>query len=340
MSAVATSSSVGTDALGTSQSLTAGMTGSNELGKEEFLLLLVTQLQYQDPLDPMDDKEFIAQLAQFTALEQQMNMSASMDELVQVQLQQQMISAASYIGREVAARGYGVSVESTGDGIEDVKISKLEYSVAETMASGYANIFDSNNQLVKTITLPSQAAGIHELMWDGTRTNGSKAPNGVYTVQIAAKNEAGETIMTDTSVAGLVDGVTMSDGEQILRLSDGRIVALSNVREVLAFQEETTVNPEGDEDSSADESTSTEETDTDNTTSGDTESDTADSGTSTIADNITDGAQAVADLVNTPTEAVAQTQSMASPIQEQISEVVAEGFSDQASVSQLYKSSY
>lgn len=65
--------------------LFTGAAGGSDMDKESFMLLLVTQFQHQDPLNPMEDKEFIAQLAQFSALEQQMNTNATMQELVKVQ---------------------------------------------------------------------------------------------------------------------------------------------------------------------------------------------------------------------------------------------------------------
>lgn len=210
--------------------------GKSEMGKEDFLKLLVTQFKYQDPLNPMEDKEFIAQLAQFSALEQQMSTNEKMESLLNLQTQQQMISAASFIGKEVSARGYGVSVK--GD-----TISNIQYAINEEMVKGYVNIFDASNQLITTVQLDSKAPGIHDFDWDGLLPNGNKVPDGVYTVNIAGQNAAGAPVLIDTSVSGKVEAVTMYQGEQLLRLSDGRLVALSNVREVV---QPKTVEP-GDE---------------------------------------------------------------------------------------------
>lgn len=210
--------------------------GKSELGKEDFLKLLVTQFKYQDPLNPMEDKEFIAQLAQFSSLEQQMSTNEKMESLLNLQSQQQMISAASFIGKEVSARGYGVSVK--GD-----TISNIQYAIEEEMVKGYVNIFDASNQLVTTVQLESKAPGIHDFDWDGLLPNGNKVPDGVYTVNIAGQNSAGAPVLVDTSVSGKVEAITMYRGEQLLRLSDGRLVALSNVREVV---QPKTVEPGGD----------------------------------------------------------------------------------------------
>lgn len=77
-------------------------TPNSELGKDEFIKILMTQLQNQDPLNPMEDKDFIAQMANFSSLEQMMNMASSMDELVKNQLVSPVIQYSHMIGKEVS----------------------------------------------------------------------------------------------------------------------------------------------------------------------------------------------------------------------------------------------
>lgn len=210
------------------QSLNKG----GSLDKESFLLLLVTQFQHQDPLNPMDDKEFVAQLAQFSSLEQAMTTNENLTSLLEAQQTQQSMGAVSYIGKQVLARGYGVSVE--GD-----TVSEIKYALGEEATKGFINIFDSNNQLVTTVDLPALGTGIHTFKWDGRMQNGSKVPEGVYTVSISCTNSKGEPIIADTEVSGKVTAVSNYEGEQYLRLSDGRVVALKNVREVVEAKAET-----------------------------------------------------------------------------------------------------
>ena len=81
------------------QAVSNNSTSSDELGKEQFLQLLVTQLQNQDPLNPMEDQEFIAQMAQFSSLKQLMNLNTSMKGLTDATNNQQMFSATNYIGK-------------------------------------------------------------------------------------------------------------------------------------------------------------------------------------------------------------------------------------------------
>lgn len=217
------SSSALASALGTTQTAS---TGSNTMDKDAFLLLLVTQFKNQDPLNPMEDQEFVSQLAQFSALEQQMQTNENIQSLVDLQQRNQMLNAASYIGKEVSARGSGVSVM---DGV----VSELLFAPTQEAATCTANIWDANSNLVAVLDLGSCSAGIHSLGWDGKKLNGQMAPNGVYTVSLEAKNANGDAVITDTSVSGTVVGVSTSGNEQVLRLSDGRYVALSNVRELV-----------------------------------------------------------------------------------------------------------
>ena len=208
---------------------TTKTTGKSELDRDAFLMLLVTQFQYQDPLNPMEDKEFIAQLAQFSALEQSMQMNESITSLTNEVARQTSINITNYIGKEVSARGYGIS-KSGSD------VSVIQFAGAEEMASCSINILDASGTIVRTVSLGSQSSGIHDFVWDGKKTDGSEAPDGTYTVALSGKNKDGEMVYIDTSVSGRVTGTSSYNGEYYLSLSGGRTVLLSNVREVLEAQ--------------------------------------------------------------------------------------------------------
>ena len=89
-------------------------TGNNMLGKDDFLKLLITQLQNQDPTNPMDDREFIAQMAQFSSLEQMQNMTKAMEALLMSQQQSQMMEYTNFIGKEV--QWHEISTEKDDEG--------------------------------------------------------------------------------------------------------------------------------------------------------------------------------------------------------------------------------
>lgn len=215
-------------AYGGGNPLTAGNNG--DLDKDAFLTLLVTQFQYQDPLNPMDDKEFIAQLAQFSALEQTMLTNENLEKVVISTNQQTVISVTDYIGRDISALGDNISSK-------DGAVSLVQFAASVEMASAYVNILDLSGQVIDTVDLGAKAPGIHDFTWDGKRSNGSDAPDGVYRVAFSGKDMDGALVQVDTSVSGRVTGTTVYQGQHILLMEDGRQVYLVGVREVLEAQE-------------------------------------------------------------------------------------------------------
>jgi Flagellar hook capping protein len=131
----------------------ADTTAKNDvLGKDAFLKLLVTQLQNQDPLNPLDDKEFIAQLAQFSSLEQMTNISSGITSLTEKTGQQDMLSAVNYIGKEVTAEG---SEMTKGENY----VTPVYFTLSGAASQVYANVYDANNNLVRTEKFTSMQAG-------------------------------------------------------------------------------------------------------------------------------------------------------------------------------------
>lgn len=201
-------------------------TGKSDLGKEDFLMLLVTQLQHQDPLNPMDDKEFTAQLANFSSLEQLTSINTGIQSLANQAGTQDMRTAVSYIGRQVRASGDSVS-------LADGQASTVYYFLNETAGNVYANLYDANGNIVRTLQLGDMQAGEHTFEWDGKDWAGKAAADGVYQVYMAAENLNGEPILTETEVAGTVAAVQSYNGSNYLRLTDGRVVNFNQVWEVV-----------------------------------------------------------------------------------------------------------
>jgi len=205
----------------------ATTSGKSELGKEDFLLLLVTQLQHQDPMNPMDDKEFTAQLANFSSLEQLTGINEGIQSLTAQAGTQDMRTAVSYIGRDVRAAGDMVSVDADGN------TSTVYYYLDATAEDSYVNLYDVNGNIVRTEQLGSQQAGEHTYEWDGLDWAGKAAPEGLYYIYMSATDADGSAILTSTEVSGRVAAVQSYNGSNYLRLTDGRIVSFSNVYEVV-----------------------------------------------------------------------------------------------------------
>ncbi|WP_432737845.1 flagellar hook assembly protein FlgD [Maridesulfovibrio sp. FT414] len=217
-------------------------THKSSLGQDDFLKLLLTQMQNQDPANPMEDKEYMAQMAQFSSLEQLTQLNGSMKTMIDNNAQDQMVSAVGFIGKEVRAEGYNVS--RTGD-----KVSKVFYGLGESVANAFINIYDNNNNLIRTEQLGSKAEGTYEYEWDGKDWSGKEAPDGVYTIAMAAEDADGKPVMIKTEVSGEVTGVVAENGQQYLHLKDGRYINFLNIREVVSPTDVSSTT--GDQESTA-----------------------------------------------------------------------------------------
>ncbi len=205
-----------------------------DLDKDAFLKILVAQLTYQDPLNPMDDKEFIAQLAQFTSLEQLTNIAGSMETMIDNQNKAAISDAVGLIGKEVSATGYSLSKEGGA-------ISKLNYYFETDIESGYINVYDKDYNLKYTQVLGAKQAGtMHEFKWDGKDYNGNPVPDGIYTVGIAGEDKDGSAVYIQMEVSGKVDGVITEGGKTYLVLEDGRYVDYGLVGEISQGKKATT----------------------------------------------------------------------------------------------------
>lgn len=197
------------------------------LDKDSFMLLLVTQFKYQDPLNPMDDKEFIAQMAQFSSLEQLMNLNTSMEGLTDATNNGQMINATSYIGKRVTVSG------DTIGKVDGVVTSSFRYAPVDNVTAGQINVCDSDGNVVYTKKLEPMYSNVtYTFEWDGKKTDGDAAPDGVYQVNISLLNAKGESVLCDQVVDDTVTGVVNSNGIVCLGLSGGQLMALANVRQV------------------------------------------------------------------------------------------------------------
>lgn len=186
----------------------------------QFLTLLTTQLQNQDPLNPMDSTEFTNQLVQFTQVEQAINTNQKLDHLVQMQLSSMTNMALGYVGLDITYP----SVELSFDGETP---SKITYSLAEEAREAYINIRDENGTLVFNGPVPRDV-GTKFYEWDGRTTDGSIAKEGTYSFTIDAVNSADKPIQASTAVNGKVRGVETQNGVPYLLVGD-RAVPVGNV---------------------------------------------------------------------------------------------------------------
>ena len=183
-------------------------TGNSELGKDAFLKLLITQLQHQDPTNPMDDREFISQMAQFSSLEQMQNMTKAMESLLASQQQTQLMNYSTFIGKEVKWHEMTEQKDEKGDFVVNEGTGIIE-SLKFVDGDVVFKLTDG-----KEIT-PGNISGI---------LNGS-------TVNSTGNNSVTESPLVQASKL-IGKNVTYKDGEQELQ---GRIVSVTNKDGVIQY---------------------------------------------------------------------------------------------------------
>jgi flagellar basal-body rod modification protein FlgD len=190
--------------------------GANSLGKDAFLQLLVTQLQNQDPLQPMDNTEFVAQLAQFSSLEQ---LTSVNDQLSSVQLgliSSSNLQAAGLVGKEVTSRGDQFSYDGTGG-------TDLGFELSGEATGGEIRIYDEFGGLVRTIDLGAQPAGTVSVNWDGRTDSGTSAGAGRYRMEIEAHDAEDGSVEASTLSTGVVTGIFFDQGVAELEVEGTRV---------------------------------------------------------------------------------------------------------------------
>ena len=212
--------------LDSSKSVAAGpsATQPSVLGKDDFLNLLISQMQNQDPLNPTDSVEFTAQLAQFSSLEQLGNVNDNLVELKNFQASNNNSQAISLIGKTITANGN--FIQSTGAGPV-----RCDFNLADDAALVAVTIYDSAGEYVATFESKNLTAGQNALDWDGTDKNGNRVAGGNYTYEIAAEDVNGGHIKTTTYFSGTVDKVTFENNISFLSAGNQKI-ALGDVIQV------------------------------------------------------------------------------------------------------------
>ena len=197
-----------------------------EMGKQEFLTLFTAQLQNQNPLDPVKNEAFVAQLAQFSQLEALTNMQGSLDTFVKAMSSERILSSSTLVGKKVAVEGAFGFVDETF-GLE----GKL--NLPQGASGVQVNIFDQAGAKVAELIAGPQLPGVAPVYWDGTDALGNPVPAGNYRMQAQAVVD-GKTQTLPVSVMTLVRSITSNpaDGSISLELEGGRSVLLSEVKNI------------------------------------------------------------------------------------------------------------
>ncbi len=190
---------------------------------DDFLVLLTTQLQNQDPLSPMDSTEFTNQLVAFAGVEQQINANAKLDSLVSLNLGSSFSASLNYIGKDISY----LSSEGYFDGSNPIKIN---YSIDGEAVETKVNIFNEDGNLVLSQEVSSSPDNT-EFIWDGKDENGISQPIGTYEIRVDALDGANNSLTTTTVITGKVNGIETQNGSTFLLVGE-RAVSLGSVIKV------------------------------------------------------------------------------------------------------------
>jgi flagellar basal-body rod modification protein FlgD len=227
--------------LGTTYGETPSYTAPRkDIGKDEFLTLLIEQLKHQDPLNPLESTEFTAQLAQFNSLEQLFGVNDNLTGILEALYNQGEEDLLELIGKTVKANDNTILIEggSTVSG---------SYTLEEA-ADVTISIYDSNGFEIRGLFPGRQDAGEYDIVWDGRDNSGEMVEDGIYTFEVTAKDEAGNDVAANTYISGEVTGVTYQYGIPYLMIGDLLVGTNNTIIEVKKTEpEDTTTVAEGTE---------------------------------------------------------------------------------------------
>jgi flagellar basal-body rod modification protein FlgD len=183
----------------------APVSPTSQLGKADFMKLLVAQLKNQDPLNPTDSKEMIAQLATLTSVEKLTSLDSNMLKMRAESAGMASMQATALIGKTVEADASHLTLEGKNP-------AQAEFTLEGAAQSVSVVVRDAAGNTVRTLDLGAQGMGKHTIDWDGTDGHGTRAPNGQYSFEIAAKAPNGQPVASSARVTGLVSEVSFDNG--------------------------------------------------------------------------------------------------------------------------------
>lgn len=214
----AAATSTGTSSSNNSSSNNTATIASNF---QTFLTLLTTQLQHQNPLDPLDTNQFTAQLVQFASVEQQMKQNDQLASLINIEKTAQSTQALVYVGNTVAVDGS--KAQFNGSATWNLKAPK------DTDAS--ITITNSAGQTAYTGSYSLQQ-GNASFVWDGKGNDGTQWPKGTYTLTATGKDSSGNSVAISTEVQGVVDSVDLTASPPLLSIG-GQSYTTDQIRRVV-----------------------------------------------------------------------------------------------------------
>jgi flagellar basal-body rod modification protein FlgD len=202
----------------------ANSTASSQLAGNfnQFLKLLTTQLQHQDPLSPLDPNQFTQELVQFSSVEQQIQMNTGLNTLISLQQNAQTTSALGFLGHTVVING-NIAQLANGQATWNYSVNKP--------STASINVSDSTGKIVYSTTQAIQP-GQQTFTWNGQTSTGNQLTDGSYTISITAADATGQSVAVATQTQGTVSGVDVSKSSPLLTVN-GQSYPLSQILQIV-----------------------------------------------------------------------------------------------------------
>lgn len=196
----------------------------SEIGQADFLKLMTTQLQAQDPFKPMDSSQFLGQIAQFSQVSGLQDLNSAFAGLASSLTANQTLQGAALVGREVLVAGNRLNLGSEGGVSGAIEVPQSGWLSVE--------ISDASGQVVRHIDYGAQGAGRGDFSWDGLDDDGKRLPVGSYKFQAQVSSDGGGSVAANTYVLGQVIGVQPSSSGLQLEVSGIGTLPLSQIERI------------------------------------------------------------------------------------------------------------
>ena len=207
-----------------SSSTAASARRKTTLTQDDFMNLFITQMKFQDPLQPLDNNQMATQMAQFNTVDALAKMNDTLNQMTANQTSLSNLQASNLLGKKIQAKGNNFSIQS---GV----VSNGAYQLSQA-GNVTIQISDSSRNLVRQINAGYKNTSVQSIGWDGKNQQGTALPDGSYTFKVLAADQKGQAVPVTTYQLGTVDGVSFDNGTAYFQMG-GNKISFSDILAIL-----------------------------------------------------------------------------------------------------------